>query len=153
MAKRKDDTGNIAAGVTGGIALAAAAAAAGYYFYGSKDAKKHRRKAVKWAGDFKDEVVRDAKKLKSLDAESIAELVDTAAATYQGVRSIDREDLNRAAAELKANWEMVKREAQAAGKRGTRRAVATRKKAVKRGKKVVRKAKKAVKRRVRRTRR
>jgi len=120
----------VAAEVGAGIAVAAAAAAAGYYFYGSTDAKKHRKIAAKWANDMKKDVVREAKKLKSVDAKDIAAIVDSAAATYYGVQSINRKDLTRAAKELKANWEMVRKEAGHTAKRSVSAAKKTAKKAV-----------------------
>lgn len=89
----------------------AAAAAAGYYFYVSEDAKKHRKIAAAWTKGFKNEVVREAQKLKKLDAKDIAAAVDTAVAAYQGVRSVGKEDLKQAARELKTNWELLKQEA------------------------------------------
>jgi RNA 3'-terminal phosphate cyclase len=104
--KQQKITGGLGAGLA-----AAAAAAAGYYFYGAKNAGKHRRTVAKWARDFKNEAVREVKKLKTLDAATIAGAVDTAALAYQNLRSVSRTDLRRASGELKRNWEELKREA------------------------------------------
>lgn len=123
-AKNKTNKAVVAAEIGAGIA---AAAAAGYYFYASKDAKKHRKLATRALDGFKKEVIREAKKLKAMDADDIADAIDTAVVAYKGVRSIKREDLNRAAKELKANWEQVKREA----KTGAEKSTATAKKAMK----------------------
>lgn len=97
-----------------GVLAAAAAAGAGYYFYGAEHAKKHRQAASKWAKGMKQEVVREAKKLKQLDQKAMAAIVDNAAAAYQGVRSVDAADLRAAAQELKRNWREIQREVTAA---------------------------------------
>jgi hypothetical protein len=86
---------------------AAAAAAAGYFFYASPDAKKNRKIAVKWAGDMKKDVVREAKKLKNIDKAQLASIVDEAAAAYTSVKNVDKKDIVKAAKELKANWKML----------------------------------------------
>ena len=127
MAK-KTSAGKVAAEVGAGLAAAGAVAAAGYYFYGSKDAKKHRKVAAKWATGMQKEVLKQAKKLPKVDAKSVSATVDAVVATYQGARSVNRDDLMRAAKELKANWKAVRDEATRSGKRS-----------VARGKKTVRK--------------
>lgn len=91
-------------------ALAAAGAAAGYYFYGSKDAKQHRKIAAKWATDMKNEVVTQAKKVQDIDRKQVLALVDKAAKTYRSVRTLDQQELARAAKELKDNWRELVRE-------------------------------------------
>ncbi len=83
---------------------AAGMAAAGYYFYASKDAQKNRKIASKWAGDFKSEVVKQAKRVKDLDQKALLAIVSDAATKYESVKSIDKKDLARAAKELKTNW-------------------------------------------------
>lgn len=96
------------------LAAGAAAAAAGYYFYASKNAPQHRKKAAKWAGDLKRDVVREAKKLPKLDKATLAKAVDAATAAYATARSIDKRDLLQAANELKRNWTRVVDEARGA---------------------------------------
>lgn len=131
----------IGAGV---IAAVAAASAAGYYFYGAKDAKKHRNATQKWAKGLKNDVVREAKKLKDLDEKAMAVIVDQAAKAYKGLDDVTPGDLKAAVAELKGNWESVKKEL----KRTGGKAKAAAKKAVKKAapKKAVKKAvKKATK--------
>jgi hypothetical protein len=121
MAKGKSGKG-IGTGV--GIAAAAVAAAgAGYYFYFSKDAKRHRRIAARWATDLKREVVRQAKNARELERETVEAIVDRAAAAYRGVKSIDAAHLAAAVGELKDNWEEIKRELRSAGRKS--RALAT----------------------------
>lgn len=98
------------AGVGAGLIGAAAAAAAGYYFYATKDAKKNRKLAAKWATDLKRDVVREAKKLQNVDRAKMLKIVDTAATAYETVRSVDKKDLTGAVKELKKNWQELARE-------------------------------------------
>ncbi len=94
----------------GVLAAVAAAGAAGYYFYGAKGAKKHRAAAAKWAKGLKADVVREAKKLKDLDEKAMAAIVDQAAKAYKGLDDVTPGDLRAAVAELKGNWEKMKKE-------------------------------------------
>ena len=143
----------MAAGAAAGIAAVGAAAAAGYYFYASDNAKRHRKEAAKWAAGFKNEVIREARQLQNIDARSIARAVDTAAATYAGVRSINRADLNRAAKELKANWQRVQAEVAKTGKRAASRTRRTAKRVAKKAKRGSKKStRSSVKRSVKRRR-
>ncbi|CAN5738484.1 hypothetical protein BH11PAT2_BH11PAT2_00270 [soil metagenome] len=139
--KKGQSTATTAMEIGAGVLAAAAAAGAGYYFYGDKSAKKHRAAASKWAKDMKNEVVKEAKKVKKLDQKAIATIVDRATAAYGTVKSIDKNDLKSAATELKKNWKAVQSEISAAGKSATK----TVKKTVKAAKKDVKKVTKAVK--------
>ncbi len=118
-----------------GVLAAAALAAAGYYFYASKDAKKNRQVAAKWAGDFKKDVVKRAKALKKIDRAAVAAIVEQSARAYKGVRNLDRTEIERAAKELKNNWQKIAREL----KKGGASAMKQTKGAVKKAKKVARK--------------
>lgn len=133
MATKKKMGGKVAMGA-GALAAAAAAAAAGYYFYASKDAKKHRKIAVKWAGGLKKEAVKQAKKVGAMSRADVSKAVAAAAAAYEGVKSIDTKELARAAKELKDNWQEIVVEVGATAgkkKKSIKKAV---KKAVKRSK-------------------
>lgn len=143
MAK-KTTKGKVAAEIAAGLVAAGAAAAAGYYFYGSKKAKAHRKIAAKWAGDMKEEVVREVKQLKKVTPGQFAKVVDSVASTYRGVRSVNAEDLKRAAAELKSNWDMVQREVQDQGSKSTSRVKTVGKRALAGSKKAVKKVVKKV---------
>lgn len=111
--------------ITTGLVAAGAAAAAGYYFYGSSKAKNHRKIAVKWAGDMKKEVIKEAKHLESASPKAFAALVDRVAKTYQGVRAVDINEVKRAAKELKDNWDMLQRETKKTVQKSVSRAKAT----------------------------
>jgi hypothetical protein len=103
----KKTTKKIAVKVGAGVAIAGAAAALGYYFYGSKNAKTHRKIAAKWATEMKGKVVKEVKLVKKASPKIFAALVDKVAKGYQ---SIDKAELKKAAAELKANWKMIQSE-------------------------------------------
>lgn len=126
--KKTTGNGKTAMKIGAGLAVAAATAAAGYYFYGSKKAKSHRKIAATWAIDMKNEVIQEAKRLKKASPKAFAAAVDRVAKTYQNARSIKTADVKRAAKELKANWEMVQREA----KRTATKSISQAKKTVKR---------------------
>lgn len=93
-----------------GVLAAAALAAAGYYFYASKDAKKNRRVAAKWAGELKKDVVKRAKALKNVDRAAVVAIVEQSARAYKGIRGLDRKEVERAASELKKNWQKIAKE-------------------------------------------
>lgn len=127
----------VALGVGLGLAAAAGALGAGYYFYGSKHAAGNRKRAAAWASDLKSDVERNAKKLKKFDERAYHTMVNEAMKAYQNVKTIDKRDLESAAAELKANWKNVKREIDRVGKaeqkvagRAVKKAVKTVKRAI-----------------------
>lgn len=138
-----------AVGIAAGLA---AAAAAGYYFYGSKNAKKHRSAAIRWASDMKKDVIRQARGLKNMTAEEYASVVENVAATYRDAKNIDREDVARAAQELISNWDKVKKELRTAANKGEAKAKTVGKRAGHKVKKVVKEASKKTKSRVRKSR-
>ena len=100
----------VALGVGLGLAAAGAALGAGYYFYGSKHAGGNRKKASKWASDFKAEVIKNAQKVQKLDERAYKVAVNEAMKAYGNIRSIDKRDLASLAQELKQNWKVIHRE-------------------------------------------
>jgi hypothetical protein len=94
-----------------GVAALSGAAAAGYYFFMSKHAKQNRRIAARWATSMRGDVLRQAKKLKNVDKRTFLNIVNTAAQTYSAARKLDRREIERAARELRDNWQRVVREA------------------------------------------
>ncbi len=135
----KTTAGKIAGEIGAGLAAAGAAAAAGYYFYGSEKAKQHRKIAAKWATDMKNEVVREAKRLKETTPQQFSKVVDSVAKSYSGVRKINATDVKRAARELKSNWAMVQKELMRTGKKGSARVAKMSKKAITGSKSTVKK--------------
>ncbi|OGZ11053.1 MAG: hypothetical protein A3C93_01620 [Candidatus Lloydbacteria bacterium RIFCSPHIGHO2_02_FULL_54_17] len=133
----KSNKKKIAVGVGLSLAAAAAAAGAGYYFYGSKHAAGNRKRAAAWAEDFKADVVAKTKKLKKFDERAYRVAVDEAMKAYANVRTIDKKDLARAAAELKGNWQAIAREAKRVAKADKRIVHREVKKAVRTVKRVI----------------
>lgn len=129
MAKASGNTKKAAVGA-GILAATAAGVAAGYYFYASKDAEKNRRIAAKWATDMKNEVVREAKKVKNIDRAAMLAIIDQAAGAFNSARNLDRKELARAAKELKSNWRELVGEMGTSGKRTVKKAKKTAKKTV-----------------------
>ncbi len=107
--------------VGAGLIAAGAAAATGYYFYGSEHAKNHRKRASKWANDMKKEVLKEMGRLERASPKAFATAVDRIADTYQVARRVDAKEMKRAANELKANWEMIKKEIKRAGRQNNSR--------------------------------
>ncbi|MFZ1075140.1 MAG: hypothetical protein WAN50_02090 [Minisyncoccia bacterium] len=130
MAKKTTGAG-AAAGIAAGLVAASTAAAAGYYFYADKNAKKNRKVAAKWANDLKKDAIREAKKLRVEGAKDFGKVVDQVSKTYREARAVKPEDVKRVAAELKANWDKVQREAKLAGAKATKTVKKEVKKAVK----------------------
>lgn len=86
-----------------------AAAAAGYYFFASPKAKTHRQIAAKWASAMYADVIKEVQKLDDATPKAVMETVDRVVKTYQNMRSIDKEEVLRAAKEIKANASAVAR--------------------------------------------
>ena len=151
MAKKKSNSGILAAEIGAGV-LAAAAAGAGYYFYGAKGAKKHRHAASKWAVGMKKEVVKEAKKVKKLDQKAMTAIIDSAAIAYKGARNVSSTDIAQAAKELKQNWKVIAAELSTAGKqagsaakKAAKTATSSARRAVSKGKRTVKKTVKKAK--------
>lgn len=133
----KTNKKKVALGVGLGIATAAGALGAGYYFYGSKHAVGNRKRAAAWADDFKADVLRNAKKLKTFDERAYRVVVDEAMKAYQNVKSIDKADIRSMAAELKQNWKTIEREIGRVSKKESLVVKKAAKKAIKRVERVI----------------
>ena len=114
----------------------AGAAAVGYYFYASKDAAKHRKVAAKWAVNLKNDVVKQARKIKAFDQKMLAAVIAEAGKKYEAIQSIDKKELAKAVKELKTNWQHLAAELQ----KGAKKTVASAKKSATKTVKTVKKA-------------
>jgi signal recognition particle subunit SEC65 len=92
------------------IFAAVATAAAGYYFFASKNATKHRKIVAGWATEMKKDVLKQAKQLQTFDRASLSGIIDGVEKAYEGVRKLDAKDIQRAARELKDNWQKLQEE-------------------------------------------
>lgn len=91
-------------------ALAAiTAAGAAYWLYGSKDAAKHRKMVSKWSSQVQKEVIAAAKKLKTLNKKTYAELINKAMKHYSKTKGITKKELAVLSRDLKATWNKVKK--------------------------------------------
>ncbi len=99
------------------LAGAATAAAAGYYYFASDGATKHRSVAARWARELKSDVVRQARKIQDIEQADYLAIVDGATQMYARIRGLDKNDLSRAAGELKDNWEWLRDEVASGGSR------------------------------------
>ena len=89
---------------------AAGAAAAGYYFYASKNAARNRKVASRWATDFKDDVMNQARELEHIDRATLIGIIDGVARAYGKMRGMNVADLRDAADELKEHWQRLSAE-------------------------------------------
>ncbi len=99
--KTKTTKGKVAAGV--GVATALAAGAAAYYFYG-KNGAKNRAKAKKWASAAKREVVKELRKLKTLDKSAYDRTVEAVAGRYRKLKDVAPDELSALTREMKGHW-------------------------------------------------
>lgn len=102
-----------------GLAIAGAAAAAiagGYFFYG-KDGAKHRKNLKSWSIKAKAEVMDKLEKAKDLSEDSYHDAVDLVAAKYSSVKTINPDDVQAFARDLKKHWKDIKREIMPAAKK------------------------------------
>lgn len=136
MASTKKGKSGKVGKVGAGVVAAAALAAAGYYFYASKDAKKNRQIAAKWAGELKKDVVKRAKALKNVDRAAVAAIVEQSTRAFKGARDLNRGEIERAAKELKSNWQKIAGEL----KKGGASVKGAAKRTVKRGKAAIKRA-------------
>jgi gas vesicle protein len=93
-----------AVGLGVGLTAAAVAAASAYFLYGSKNAAKNRKAVKSWTLKAK---LEDA---QNMSQEEYLALIDTVAATYQGVKSASKTDLSTFKKEMKEHWTGIVKE-------------------------------------------
>jgi hypothetical protein len=99
----------------GAGAAALAAAATGVYFMTGKHAK-NRKKVAKWMGDMQKEVIKELKKAGTTGEKAYNQAVDTVVKNYKTLRKVSSPELATAAAELKGSWDVIRKEAELAGR-------------------------------------
>ena len=99
-------------GLVGAFLAGAAATAAvgGYLFFGSKQSSRNRKKVDGWIEDAKDEVLKNAKKIKHITREKFDETVDTVTEKYGKLKDVAKEKIDDVREELSDLWEEVKEE-------------------------------------------
>lgn len=97
------------AGAIMGVAAVAVAAAAGGYFLYGKDGAKNRKKVKGWMLKAKGEVLEKVEKLKEVTEDEYQNIIDTVAAKYAAIKSIDPAEVMAMQKELKAHWKNIKK--------------------------------------------
>jgi hypothetical protein len=134
--------------VGAGVA-AVAAAAAGAYMLTGKNAK-NRKKVAKWAGDMKDDVVKQLDKAGKVSKATYNKIIDTTAKNYKGLKNVSAEELAMVAGELKDSWGMIS-DGMSAATKTVRKVVPTASKSTAKKVTVQKTTKKAVKKTARKT--
>lgn len=93
------------------VALAAATAAGAYFLYGSKNAAKNRKKVKGWTLKAKGEVLEKMETMKNIDESDYKKIVDTVAAKYKKLKTVNTKEVEGLARELKAQWKEIHKEA------------------------------------------
>jgi len=95
----------------GAVAAAALAAAAGAYFLSGKEGAKRKAAMKAWAVKARNEVAKQAKTAKRLSEAQYKIMVDRAVKKYGRLEDMSAADMMRAAADIKAEWDNVKKHA------------------------------------------
>lgn len=123
VAKKSPVTKNQAVGIGVGLTAAAVAAAGAYFLYGSKNAAKNRKAVKSWALKAKAEVLEKLEDAKNMTEEEYLALIDSVAATYQGVKSASKADLSTFKKEMKDHWTGIVKEVAPKKKPAAKKAV------------------------------
>jgi hypothetical protein len=107
---KKDSSSQFGLGLGAGLAVAAGLVGA-YLLYG-KDGAKNRKKIKGWALKMKGEVLEKLETMKDVSEDSYNALVDTVAAKYYKVKSVDDMDVDALAKKIKGQWKQFKKEYQ-----------------------------------------
>ncbi len=98
-----------------GLAAIAAAAAGAFFLYGTKEGAKQRKKIRGWGLRMKGEVLEKMEQMKEVSEDKYQEIVDSVAKRYQGLKSVDPEEVTLLVKELKSHWRSIKRQLDAGG--------------------------------------
>ncbi len=123
VAKKATVTKNQAVGIGVGLTAAAVAAAGAYFLYGSKNAAKNRKAVKSWALKAKAEVLEKLEDAQNMTQEEYLALIDSVAATYQGVKSASKTDLATFKKEMKDHWTGIVKEVAPKKKPAAKKAV------------------------------
>lgn len=122
-AKKAVVSKNQAVGIGVGLTAAAVAAAGAYFLYGSKNAAKNRKAVKSWALKAKAEVLEKLEDAQNMTQEEYLALIDSVAATYQGVKSASKTDLATFKKEMKDHWTGIVKEVAPKKKPAAKKAV------------------------------
>jgi hypothetical protein len=110
MAKSKSSNAKGSGLKTAAVATGVVAAIAGAVFLYGTDAGAKKRKQIKsWGLKAKAEVLEKLEKAKEINETVYNDVVKTVVAKYQKVKSIDAQELAELAADLQKNWSHIKK--------------------------------------------
>ena len=134
MVKKNDK--KLGAVVAVGMGIAAATAAA-YLLFGP-EGKKNRKMIRGWMVKMKGEVIEGMEKVQHVTEPTYEKIVDSVAARYAKMKTIDKKELEAVVADLKKHWKAIARDIQAREGKGKAKKVSLKKKVVKKvAKKVI----------------
>ncbi len=99
-----------------GLGILAASFAGAYYLYGTKDGAKKKEKIKGWMLKAKGEVLEKLENLKDVNEGTYNDLVSNVMKKYQGIKSIDKAELEKLGADLKKHWKNIKKHMDEGGK-------------------------------------
>ena len=128
--KKKSNTGShhyVAWGA--GIGALAAGAAGAYFLYGTKEGKKQRKRLSSWVVRMKGDVMAKLENLKEVNEKAYHDVVDTVAARYKKLKTVDAKELSALVSDMKRHWKNIQKDVHgSAAKKTTRKRSSTQKK-------------------------
>lgn len=115
MAEKNKSKSNKAPAALMGLGILAASFAGAYYLYGTKDGAKKKEKIKGWMLKAKGEVLEKLENLKDVNEGTYTELVSGVMKKYQGIKSIDKAELEKLGVDLKKHWKNIKKHIDAGG--------------------------------------
>ena len=107
MVKKNDK--KLGAVVAVGMGIAAATAAA-YLLFGP-EGKKNRKMIRGWMVKMKGEVIEGMEKVQHVTEPTYEKIVDSVAARYAKMKTIDKKELEAVVADLKKHWKVIAKSA------------------------------------------
>lgn len=102
-----------------GIGALAAGAAGAYFLYGTKEGAKRRKKIKSWAVRMKGDVMKKLENLKEVNEEIYNKVIEEVGEQYKKVKSIDPQEVADLVDEMKRYWKHVKKDLQTPAKKKT----------------------------------
>lgn len=109
--KKKSNTKSRAAWGIGLGALAAGAAGA-YFLYGTKEGAKRRKQMKSWMVRMKGDVMKKLENLKEVNEEIYNKVIDEVGEQYKKVKSIDPQEVAGLVDSMKRYWKYVSKDLQ-----------------------------------------
>ncbi|MGM0482648.1 MAG: hypothetical protein ACQEP6_02180 [Patescibacteria group bacterium] len=101
------------------IGALAAGAAGAYFLYGTKEGAKRRKKMKSWAVRMKGDVMKKLENLKEVNEEIYNKVIDEVGEQYKKVKSIDPQEVADMVDEMKRYWKHVRKDLEAPAKKAS----------------------------------